>query len=69
MNILARLAVLKVGDEIVSIDGKSAQQVALYELREEFKGAVGTHFTLRVKGSQGDERAERTVVLRLADQI
>jgi hypothetical protein len=37
------------GDEIVSVKGKSAKDVALYDLREEFKNAVGTKFELRVK--------------------
>jgi hypothetical protein len=53
------------GDEIVTVDGQSAQHVALYELRERFKSAVGTRFTLGVKSAQG----MRTVTLVLADQI
>jgi Aspartyl protease/PDZ domain len=53
------------GDEIVSVNGKSAQDIALYDLREQFKGAVGTSITLIVKGSKG----ERTTVLTLADQV
>jgi hypothetical protein len=39
--------------------------VALPELREEFKSAVGTAFKLRVKGKSG----ERTLSVALADQI
>jgi len=60
---------LAVGDEIVSVNGKSAANVALYDLREEFKGAIGTRFTLQVKGGQGDAKGERTVILTLADQV
>jgi hypothetical protein len=56
---------LAAGDEIMSVNGKSAQNIALYDLREQFKGAVGTAFTLRVKGKEG----ERTVSLALADQV
>jgi len=54
-----------VGDEIVSVNGKGAKGVALYALREEFKGPNGTKFTLRIKDPQG----ERTVILTLADQV
>ncbi len=56
---------LIVGDEIVSINGKPAKDVALYDLRDEFKNAVGTKFVLGVKGKNGD----RTVTLTLADQV
>ena len=52
-------------DEIVSVNGKPAEGIALYDLRERFKGAVGERFVLRVK-SKG---AERTVTLVLADQV
>lgn len=65
----AAVSGLAVGDEIVSVNGKSAKDVALYDLREEFKGPIGTRFTLRVQGRQGDAQAERTVVLTLADQV
>jgi C-terminal processing protease CtpA/Prc len=51
------------------VNGKSAKNVPLYDLREEFKGAVGTQFTLRVRGKQGDHQGERTVILTLADQV
>lgn len=53
------------GDKIMSVNGKSANSVALYRLREEFKGAVGTKFTLRVLAHKG----QRTLVLTLADQV
>lgn len=56
---------LAVGDEIVSVNGKAAKDVPLYELREELKGAVGTQFTLAVKGKKG----ARTLTLTLADQV
>ena len=56
---------LVTGDEIVSVNGKPATDVALYELREEFKGATGTQFTLSVKG----KKAERRLTLTLADQV
>ncbi len=56
---------LSVGDEILSVNGKRAQDIALYDLREQFKGAVGTQFMLRIKGKLG----ERTVALALADQV
>jgi len=56
---------IAVGDEIVSVNGKSAHDIPLYELREQFKGRVGARFTLAIKGKQG----ERTVVLTLADQV
>jgi hypothetical protein len=53
------------GDEILAVNGKSARDVQLYDLREQFKGPVGTPFKLRLKGKQG----EREVTLTLADQI
>ncbi len=53
------------GDEILAVNGKPAKEVQLYDLREEFKGPVGTSFDLQVKGKQG----ERQVTLTLADQI
>jgi membrane-associated protease RseP (regulator of RpoE activity) len=56
---------LVTGDEIVSVNGKPAKDVALYELREEFKSATGTQFTLGVKGKS----AERRLTLTLADQV
>jgi Aspartyl protease/PDZ domain len=56
---------LVTGDEIVSVNGKPAKNVALYELREQFKGATGTKFTLAVKGKAG----ERSLTLTLADQV
>jgi S1-C subfamily serine protease len=56
---------LLVGDEILSVNGKSAKDIPLYELRDQFKGAVGTRFSLRIKGKQG----ERMVALALADQV
>jgi hypothetical protein len=60
---------LVIGDQIVSVNGKSAHDVALFDLREEFKGAVGTKFTLQVKGTRGANPNERTVILALADQV
>jgi len=56
---------LTIGDVIESVNGKPAKDVALYDLREEFKGAVGTAFKLRVKGKSG----ERAATLTLADQV
>jgi len=56
---------LLVGEEILSVNGRSAKDIPLYELRDEFKQAVGTRFSLRIKGKQG----ERTVSLALADQV
>jgi Aspartyl protease/PDZ domain len=56
---------LLVGDEILSVNGKSAKDIPLYDLRDQFKGAVGTRFSLRVKGKQG----ERTVAFALTDQV
>jgi S1-C subfamily serine protease len=61
----AAAAALVVGDEIVSINGRPARGIALYALREHFKGPVGTRFKLRVHSDHGD----RTVVLTLADQV
>lgn len=61
----AAAAGLVVGNDIVSIDGRPARDIALYALRERFKGAVGTRFKLRVHSDHGD----RTVVLTLADQV
>jgi C-terminal processing protease CtpA/Prc len=49
----------------VSVNGKSAKDVALHDLREEFKSAVGTSFKLLVRGEKG----ERTLTLTLADQV
>jgi len=60
---------LVVGDEILDVNGKSAKSVALYDLREEFKGPVGTKFTLRVKGKEGGSTADRAVIVTLADQV
>jgi aspartyl protease/PDZ domain-containing protein len=56
---------LTIGDVIESVNGKAAKDVALYDLREELKGAVGTAFKLQVKGKAG----ERGVTLTLADQV
>ena len=56
---------LVVGDEIVSVNGKGTKDVALHDLREEFKSAVGTSFKLLVRGKKG----ERTLTLTLADQV
>ncbi|AIY42017.1 hypothetical protein LT85_2859 [Collimonas arenae] len=56
---------LAAGDEIVSINGKSAKDTAIYDLREEFKGTPGTKFVLGVKSKGG----ERTLTLVLADQV
>jgi hypothetical protein len=61
----AAAAGLAPGDELQSVNGKAARDIPLYDLREEFKGPVGTSFTLHVRGKQG----ERTVVLKLADQV
>jgi C-terminal processing protease CtpA/Prc len=47
------------------VNGKPAKDVALYDLREDFKGAVGTAFKLQVKGKTG----ERGATLTLADQV
>jgi hypothetical protein len=60
---------LSAGDEILMVNGKNAKDVALYELRDDFKGAVGSKFSLRVKGRQGTNAKARTVVLTLADQV
>ena len=56
---------LAAGDEILAVNGKAARDVALYDLREEFKGAAGTPFKLQVKGKHG----ARDVTLTLADQV
>jgi hypothetical protein len=61
----AAAAGLVAGDEILSVNGKNAHDVALPDLREEFKSAVGTAFKLRVKGKNG----ERTLTVALADQV
>jgi hypothetical protein len=61
----AAAAGLVSGEEILSVNGRSAQDIRVYDLREEFKGPVGTQFTLRVRGKQG----ERSVPLTLAEQI
>jgi PDZ domain/Aspartyl protease len=60
---------LAVGDEITEVNGKSAKSVALYDLREQFKGSVGTRFSLRVKGKEEGAKADRAVVVTLADQV
>ncbi len=56
---------LAIGDEVVSVNGKPAKNTPLYELREEFKGAIGTKFDLVVQGKAG----RKDVVLVLADQV
>ncbi len=53
------------GEEILAVNGKPSKDVALYDLREQFKGAAGTPFKLKVKGKQG----ERDLTLTLADQV
>jgi hypothetical protein len=60
---------LGVGDEILSVNGRNAHDVPLYELRDQFKGAPGTKFSLRVKVKQSPQKSARTVVLTLADQV
>jgi hypothetical protein len=52
-------------DVIVAVNGKPARELALYDLREQFKGAAGTPFKLQVRGKQG----ERDLTLTLADQV
>jgi hypothetical protein len=56
---------LAAGDEIVSVNGKNSKDVALHDLREEFKGAVGTAFKLHVR----DKKGERSLTLVLANQV
>jgi len=56
---------LSPGDVILAVNGKAARDLALYELREQFKGAAGTPFKLQVRGKQG----ERDLTLTLADQV
>jgi hypothetical protein len=56
---------LTAGDEILAVNGKPSKDVALFDLREQFKGAAGTAFKLQVKGKQGP----RDVTLTLADQV
>jgi hypothetical protein len=53
------------GDEILDINGKHATDVAVFDLREQFKGAVGVQFRLKLRGKGG----ERSVTLTLADQV
>jgi C-terminal processing protease CtpA/Prc len=54
---------LKVGDTIVSIDGRSAKELSLPELRARFKESTpGTKVRLTVK--TGRETREATVVMR-----
>jgi len=53
------------GDVIVAVNGKPARELALYDLREQFKAAAGTPFKLQVRGKQG----ERDLTLTLADQV
>ncbi len=62
----AQSAGLVTGDEIVSIDGRKAADVALYDLREAFKKPSGTRFDLRVRDRSG---TERSLVLSLAKQV
>ena len=60
----ATKAGLKIGQVIRAVDGKPASSIALYDLRELFKGKPGTVFTLTVAGLP-----ERNVKLSLADQV
>lgn len=53
------------GDVILAVNGRPAKNLALYDLREQFKGATGTPFKLQVRGKQG----ERDLTLTLADQV
>ena len=62
----AAAAGLATGDEITSVGGRSAKDIALYDLREDFKSAGGREFSLRVKSKGG---GERTVALVLRDQV
>jgi hypothetical protein len=61
----AARAGLAIGDEILEVNGKPAKDIALYDLREQFKGAVGAKFDLRVKTKSG----EKTFTILLADQV
>jgi hypothetical protein len=56
---------LVTGDEILAINDKAAKDIQLYDLRETFKGPVGTSFVLKVKSKSGT----KTVTLVLADQV
>ena len=56
---------LAAGDQILSVDDTRAEDIALYDLRERFKGPIGKQFKLHVRGKDG----ERDVILALADQV
>ena len=56
---------LAAGEEVISVDGTPASQLALYDLIERLRGPVGSKFTLVVRGRAG----VRTVTLTLADQV
>jgi membrane-associated protease RseP (regulator of RpoE activity) len=56
---------LVTGDEIVSVNGKPAKDIPLYDLREQFKGAPGTAFSLDVKHAA----TAKTLTLVLANQV
>jgi hypothetical protein len=59
----AELAGLKVGDDIVSVDGRAAGgEMSLPEFREYAKGAPGTSLTLNVL--RGNQSLQLTVILR-----
>ncbi len=57
---------LKVGDRILAIDGRAPGAVSLSDLRDRFKGSVGTRYMLSV-GRDGSE--PRDVSLVLADLL
>ena len=61
----AAQAGLVIGNSILSVDGKPAKDIVLYELREAFKGKEGTAFHLKVRSKSGI----RDVTLKLASQI
>ena len=51
--------------KILSINGKAAKDIPLYDLREQFKSAPGTAFELVLKHAAGTKKLS----LVLADQV
>lgn len=61
----AAQAGLAANEEILEVNGRAAERIPLEELRERFKGPVGTRISLLVRSRNG----RRPVTITLAEQI
>jgi C-terminal processing protease CtpA/Prc len=56
---------LSANEEILAVNGRAASRIPIEELREQFKGPVGTQISLRVRSRSG----RRTVLITLAELL